>query len=100
MYATAERGKPFLTVIIEVERARRPNFLPHSTPSPNRGRSSTRRFRSPSPYRRSPRHNKQARALVDSGASFSVISDKYRRFLKKVLFTEAKSIQLKVLFVQ
>ncbi|GFQ66305.1 retrovirus-related Pol polyprotein from transposon 297 [Trichonephila clavata] len=40
--------------------------------------------------------NKQARALVDSRASFSVISDKYRRFLKKVLFTEAKSILLKV----
>ncbi|GFQ89390.1 CCHC-type domain-containing protein, partial [Trichonephila clavata] len=32
--------------------ARRPNFLPHSTPSPTRGRSPTRRFRSPSPYRR------------------------------------------------
>ncbi|GFR26413.1 transposon Ty3-I Gag-Pol polyprotein [Trichonephila clavata] len=40
--------------------------------------------------------NKQAHALVDSGASFSVISDKYRRFLKKVLFPEAKSIPLKV----
>ncbi|GFR24809.1 transposon Ty3-I Gag-Pol polyprotein [Trichonephila clavata] len=40
--------------------------------------------------------NKQAHALVDSWASFSVISDKYRRFLKKVLFTGAKSILLKV----
>ncbi|GFX26664.1 transposon Tf2-6 polyprotein [Trichonephila clavipes] len=35
-------------------------------------------------------------ALVDSGASFSVISDKYRRFLKKVLFADAKSVMLKV----
>ncbi|GFY01862.1 transposon Ty3-I Gag-Pol polyprotein [Trichonephila clavipes] len=33
---------------------------------------------------------------VDSGASFSVISDKYRRFLKKVLFADAKSVMLKV----
>ncbi|GFV18387.1 transposon Ty3-I Gag-Pol polyprotein [Trichonephila clavipes] len=29
-------------------------------------------------------------------ASFSVISDKYRRFLKKVLFADAKSVMLKV----
>ncbi|GFR04617.1 transposon Ty3-I Gag-Pol polyprotein [Trichonephila clavata] len=36
--------------------------------------------------------SKQARALVDSGASFFVISDKYHRFLKKVLFTEAKNM--------
>ncbi|GFW90084.1 transposon Ty3-I Gag-Pol polyprotein [Trichonephila clavipes] len=41
-------------------------------------------------------HNKPICALVDSGASFSVISDKYRRFLKKVLFTDAKSVILKV----
>ncbi|GFQ84915.1 CCHC-type domain-containing protein [Trichonephila clavata] len=34
------------------EGARRPNFLPRSTPSPTRGRSPTRRFRLPSPYRR------------------------------------------------
>lgn len=40
--------------------------------------------------------NKPIRALVDSGASFSVISDKYRRSLKKVLFSEAKDIVLKV----
>ncbi|GFY48522.1 CCHC-type domain-containing protein [Trichonephila inaurata madagascariensis] len=40
--------------------------------------------------------NKPIRALVDSGASFSVISDKYHRFLKKVLFTDAKSAMLKV----
>ncbi|GFV23502.1 transposon Ty3-I Gag-Pol polyprotein [Trichonephila clavipes] len=40
--------------------------------------------------------NKSIRALVDSGASFSVISDKYRQFLKKVLFTDAKSVMLKV----
>ncbi|GFU82125.1 transposon Ty3-I Gag-Pol polyprotein [Trichonephila clavipes] len=39
---------------------------------------------------------KPIRALVDSGASFSVISDKYRRFLKKVLFVDAKSVMLKV----
>ncbi|GFT60658.1 transposon Ty3-I Gag-Pol polyprotein [Trichonephila clavipes] len=39
---------------------------------------------------------KPIRALVDSGASFSVISDKYRRFLKKVLFADAKSVMLKV----
>ncbi|GFX69071.1 retrovirus-related Pol polyprotein from transposon 297 [Trichonephila clavipes] len=39
---------------------------------------------------------KPIRALVDSGASFSVISDNYRRFLKKVLFTDAKSVMLKV----
>lgn len=32
---------------------RRPNFTRRSTPSPTRGRSPTRRFRSPSPYRRS-----------------------------------------------
>ncbi|GFU97603.1 transposon Ty3-I Gag-Pol polyprotein [Trichonephila clavipes] len=38
---------------------------------------------------------KPIRALVDSGASFSVISDKYRRFLK-VLFADAKSVMLKV----
>ncbi|GFV54281.1 transposon Ty3-I Gag-Pol polyprotein [Trichonephila clavipes] len=37
---------------------------------------------------------KPIRALVDSGAS--VISDKYRRFLKKVLFADAKSVMLKV----
>ncbi|GFU24811.1 transposon Ty3-I Gag-Pol polyprotein [Trichonephila clavipes] len=40
--------------------------------------------------------NKPIRALVDSGASFSVISDEYRQFLKKVLFTDAKSVMLKV----
>ncbi|GFQ66304.1 CCHC-type domain-containing protein [Trichonephila clavata] len=34
------------------EGARRPNFIPRSTPSPNRSRSPTRRFRSPSPHRR------------------------------------------------
>ncbi|GFR27276.1 CCHC-type domain-containing protein [Trichonephila clavata] len=34
------------------EGARRPNFLPRSTPSPTRDRSPTRRFRSSSPYRR------------------------------------------------
>ncbi|GFY15694.1 retrovirus-related Pol polyprotein from transposon opus [Trichonephila clavipes] len=39
---------------------------------------------------------KPIRALVDSGASFSVISDKYRRFLRKVLFADAKSVMLKV----
>ncbi|GFX97925.1 retrovirus-related Pol polyprotein from transposon 17.6 [Trichonephila clavipes] len=39
---------------------------------------------------------KPIHALVDSGASFSVISDKYRRFLKKVLFADAKSVMLKV----
>ncbi|GFU15187.1 retrovirus-related Pol polyprotein from transposon 297 [Trichonephila clavipes] len=39
---------------------------------------------------------KPIRALVDSGASFSVISGKYRRFLKKVLFADAKSVMLKV----
>ncbi|GFQ77517.1 CCHC-type domain-containing protein [Trichonephila clavata] len=33
------------------EGARRPNFLPRSTPSPTRGRSPTRRYRLPSPYR-------------------------------------------------
>ncbi|GFU99040.1 transposon Ty3-I Gag-Pol polyprotein [Trichonephila clavipes] len=107
------------------------------TPSPTRGRSPIRRYRSPSPYRRSsqspgrrseenPRRatfqggeaactgnppstakmtgnqldviidKKPIRALVDSGASFSVISDKYRRFLKKVLFADAKSVMLKV----
>ncbi|GFX52894.1 transposon Ty3-I Gag-Pol polyprotein [Trichonephila clavipes] len=38
---------------------------------------------------------KPIRALVDSGASFSVISDKYRRFLK-ILFADAKSVMLKV----
>ncbi|GFV37773.1 transposon Ty3-I Gag-Pol polyprotein [Trichonephila clavipes] len=40
--------------------------------------------------------NKPIRALVDSGASFSVISDKYHRFLKKVLFADTKSVMLKV----
>lgn len=35
------------------EDARRPNFIRRSSPSPSRGRSPTRRFRSPSPYRRS-----------------------------------------------
>ncbi|GFU82625.1 transposon Ty3-I Gag-Pol polyprotein [Trichonephila clavipes] len=39
---------------------------------------------------------KPIRAPVDSGASFSVISDNYRRFLKKVLFADAKSVMLKV----
>ncbi|GFU20466.1 transposon Ty3-I Gag-Pol polyprotein [Trichonephila clavipes] len=39
---------------------------------------------------------KPIRALVDSGASFSVISDNYRRFLKKVLFADAKIVMLKV----
>ncbi|GFV18412.1 transposon Ty3-I Gag-Pol polyprotein [Trichonephila clavipes] len=75
-------------------------------------RSPIRRYRSPSPYRASsqspavgarktkesdlPGDKKPIRALVDSGASFSVISDKYRRFLKKVLFADAKSVMLKV----
>ncbi|GFU62993.1 hypothetical protein TNCV_29061 [Trichonephila clavipes] len=40
--------------------------------------------------------NKPIRALVDSGTSISVISDKYRQFLKKVLFADAKSVMLKV----
>ena len=40
--------------------------------------------------------NKPIRALVDSGASFSVISDKYRRSLKKVMFSDAKNVMLKV----
>ncbi|GFY69581.1 retrovirus-related Pol polyprotein from transposon 297 [Trichonephila inaurata madagascariensis] len=35
-------------------------------------------------------------ALVDSGASFSVTFDKYRWILKKMLFSEAKIIMLKV----
>ncbi|GFU88080.1 transposon Ty3-I Gag-Pol polyprotein [Trichonephila clavipes] len=40
--------------------------------------------------------NKPIRALVDSRASCSVISDKSRRFLKKVLFADVKSVLLKV----
>ncbi|GFY14177.1 CCHC-type domain-containing protein [Trichonephila clavipes] len=81
------------------EEIRRPNSSRRFTPSPTRGRSPIRRYRSPSPYRQSsqsPGHKKPIRALVDSGASFSVISDKYRRFLKKVLFADAKSVMLKV----
>ncbi|GFU96754.1 transposon Ty3-I Gag-Pol polyprotein [Trichonephila clavipes] len=81
------------------EEIRRPNSSRRFTPSPTRGRSPIRRYRSPSPYRRSsqsPGHKKPIRALVDSGASFSVISDNYRRFLKKVLFADAKSVKLKV----
>ncbi|GFV99881.1 transposon Ty3-I Gag-Pol polyprotein [Trichonephila clavipes] len=119
------------------EEIRRPNSSRRFTPSPTRGRSPIRRYRSPSPYRRSSQSpgrrseeklnratfqggeaactgnppstakmtgnqldviidKKPIRALVDSGASFSVISDKYRRFLKKVLFADAKSVMLKV----
>ncbi|GFX74980.1 transposon Ty3-I Gag-Pol polyprotein [Trichonephila clavipes] len=119
------------------EEIRRPNSSRRFTPSPSRGRSPIRRYRSPSPYRRSSQSpgrrsegklnratfqggeaactgnppstakmtgnqldviidKKPIRALVDSGASFSVISDKYRRFLKKVLFADAKSVMLKV----
>lgn len=40
--------------------------------------------------------NKSVRALVDSGASFSVISDQYRRSLKKVMFSDVKNVMLKV----
>ncbi|GBN48124.1 Transposon Ty3-I Gag-Pol polyprotein, partial [Araneus ventricosus] len=40
--------------------------------------------------------NKPIRALVDSGASFSIISDRYRRYLKKVMFSETKNVVLKV----
>ncbi|GFU78008.1 transposon Ty3-I Gag-Pol polyprotein [Trichonephila clavipes] len=43
---------------------------------------------------------KPIRALVDSGASFSVISDKYRRFLKKVLFTDASGYGIGAVLVQ
>ncbi|GFV09117.1 transposon Ty3-I Gag-Pol polyprotein [Trichonephila clavipes] len=72
--------------------------------NPTRGQSPIRRYRSPSPYRRSSQSpGRRARKTkesdlqgVDSGASFSVISDKYRRFLKKVLFADAKSVMLKV----
>ncbi|GFT85530.1 transposon Ty3-I Gag-Pol polyprotein [Trichonephila clavipes] len=119
------------------EEIRRPNSSRRFTPSPTRGRSPIRRYRSPSPYRRSSQSpgrrseensrratfqggeaactgnppstakmtgnqldviidKKLIRALVDSGASLSVISDKYRRFLKKVLFADAKSVMLKV----
>ncbi|GFS92893.1 CCHC-type domain-containing protein [Trichonephila clavipes] len=119
------------------EEIRRPNSSRRFTPSPTRGRSPIRRYRSPSPYLRSSQSpgrrseenlrratfqggeaactgnppstakmtgnqldviidKKPIRALVDSGASFSVISDKYRRFLKKVLFADAKSVMLKV----
>ncbi|GFR20006.1 uncharacterized protein TNCT_229791 [Trichonephila clavata] len=42
------------------------------------------------------RIDKPVRALVGSGDSFSVIFYKYRRFLKKALFSEAKSIMLNV----
>ncbi|GBN89726.1 Retrovirus-related Pol polyprotein from transposon 412 [Araneus ventricosus] len=35
--------------------------------------------------------NKPIRALVDSGTSFSVFSDKYRRYLKKVMLSDAKN---------
>ena len=41
-------------------------------------------------------NNHPVRALVDSGASFSVISDEYRRHLKKVMFSNSKNIVLKV----
>ncbi|GFW65640.1 transposon Ty3-I Gag-Pol polyprotein [Trichonephila clavipes] len=84
---------------VGTEEIRRPNSSRRFTPSPTRGRSPIRRYRSPSPYRRSsqsPGHRKPIRALVDSGASFSVISDKYRRFLKEVPFADAKSVMLKV----
>ncbi|GBN33191.1 hypothetical protein AVEN_57627-1 [Araneus ventricosus] len=40
--------------------------------------------------------NKPIRALVDSGASFSIISDRYRRYLKKVMFSETKNVVRKV----
>lgn len=39
--------------------------------------------------------NKPMRALVDTGASFFLISDKYRRFLRTVLFSELLNITLK-----
>ncbi|GBL80086.1 hypothetical protein AVEN_29093-1 [Araneus ventricosus] len=40
--------------------------------------------------------NKPIRAPEDSGASFSVFSDKYSRYLKKVMFSDAKNVILKV----
>ncbi|GBO31508.1 hypothetical protein AVEN_20594-1 [Araneus ventricosus] len=40
--------------------------------------------------------NKPINVLVDSGASFSVVSDKYRRYLKKVMFSDTKNVILKV----
>lgn len=36
------------------------------------------------------------RALVDSGASFSVISDKYRRHLRKTMFPTTENVTIKV----
>ncbi|GFV52212.1 CCHC-type domain-containing protein [Trichonephila clavipes] len=118
------------------EEIRRPNSSRRFTPSPTRGRSPIRRYRSrrhiadpvsrqavgarklnratfqggeaactgnpPSTAKMTGNQldviidKKPIRALVDSGASFSVISDKYRRFLKKVLFADAKSVMLKV----
>lgn len=86
------------------EETRRPNFIRRSTPRPTRGRSPTYHFRSPSLKEatfqgdeaacdENPpsaakmtgyqldviKDNKPIRTLVDSGASFSVISDKYRQ---------------------
>ncbi|GFX12435.1 transposon Ty3-I Gag-Pol polyprotein [Trichonephila clavipes] len=86
------------------EEIRRPNSSRRFTPSPTRGRSPIRRYRSPSPIADPvSRQAVGARKTKQSDlprsrfwASFSVISDKYRRFLKKVLFADAKSVMLKV----
>lgn len=40
--------------------------------------------------------NQPVRALVDSGASFSVISEEYRRQLRKIMFSDSRNIVLKV----
>ncbi|KAF8785578.1 hypothetical protein HNY73_011096 [Argiope bruennichi] len=40
--------------------------------------------------------NEPVPALVDSGVSFSIISEKYRRLLKKVLFPTTNNVLLKV----
>ncbi|GFY61471.1 transposon Ty3-I Gag-Pol polyprotein [Trichonephila inaurata madagascariensis] len=52
------------------EEIRRPNSARRSRPSPTRGRSPTRRFRSPSPYRRS-----RSQAVIDCGQNELVLED-------------------------
>ncbi|GFS49321.1 CCHC-type domain-containing protein, partial [Trichonephila inaurata madagascariensis] len=70
------------------EEIRRPNSARRSTPSPTRGRSPTRRFRSRSPYRRSSHHDvilgwdflEASQAVIDCGQNELVLEDICRDF--------------------
>ncbi|GFX06153.1 transposon Ty3-I Gag-Pol polyprotein [Trichonephila clavipes] len=61
---------------VGTEEIRRPNSSRRFTPSPTRGRSPIRRYRSPSPYRRSSQSPGQAsQAVIDCGQNELVLED-------------------------